>query len=130
MSLCSSLLEIYQKKKKNTKNQRHHVPMFYTTNFPQKILPHSAGPLHACVSLSLTVNTMGDWVGEGRGVFTLYLMSKRSYSPVMPAGDLHVLEQLRASQVHFSAQEQPKHVYIHTELSISTGCQPTNRLLI
>lgn len=56
-------------------------------------------------------------------MFTLYLMSKRSYSPVMQAGDLHVLEQLRANQVNFSAQEQPKHIYIHTELSISTGAR-------
>lgn len=85
------------------------------------LLPRSAGLFHACVlfELSLAVNTLGDWVGEGV-LFVLYLLSERSYSPETPAGDLHALEQPRANQVYFSAQEHHKHAHIQRNQQVHT----------
>lgn len=90
--------------------------VFYTTDFQRKIcslLPRSAGLFHAHVSfeLSLAVNTLG--VGEGVVGVVFYLLSERSYSPETPAGDLHALEQPRANQIHFSAQEHHRNVHMH-----------------
>lgn len=58
---------------------------------------------------SLVVNTLGDWVG----VFVLYTLSERSYSPETPEGDLHALGQLRANQIHLSASEHLKNALVH-----------------
>ncbi len=64
-----------------------------------------------CVGVCVGV-WVGVWVG-GSLVFVRYLLSERSYSPETPEGDLHALEQPRANQVHFSAQERHEHAHIH-----------------
>lgn len=67
-----------------------------------------------CPSLS----TLGVSGGE---VFVLYLFRGRSYSRETPEGDLHALEQPRADQIHFSAQEH--HAHTHTEGRVPSSDQ-------
>lgn len=60
--------------------------IFSTADFQREIcslLPHFAGLFHACVSfeLSLTVNTLGVWMGEWReGVCTLFVQREKLFS--------------------------------------------------